>query len=84
MRKLFSLCGVIVLALLFVCACGNTEQNADVSELEGEWKVGGVYVKGYLIDVNDVEDIAGIYDGYRLTINEDGSFVYLMKILEFM
>ncbi len=43
----------------------------------GTWKVGGIYFKGNLIDINDNDAIESIYDTTMITFNEDGTFVYL-------
>ena len=43
----------------------------------GTWKVGGIYYKGHLIDINDNDAIESMYDTTMITFNEDGTFVYL-------
>ena len=43
----------------------------------GTWKVGGIYYKGHLIDINDNDAIESMYDTTMITFNDDGTFVYL-------
>lgn len=45
----------------------------------GTWKVGGIYYRDKLIDINDNEALQSMYKTTMITFNEDGSFVYLKK-----
>lgn len=55
----------------------NEETHEGYSAIGGTWKVGGIYYKGYLIDINDNDTIKSMYDTSMITFNEDGTFVYL-------
>lgn len=57
----------------------DTPDGYDV--VGGTWKVRGVYIKGHLIDTTDVEAIESMYETIMVTFNDDGSFVYLQKII---
>ena len=66
--------------LIFLTACGSGSSGPDVSGIVGDWTVRGFFYNGRLVDVNDVEGAEDLYDGMRLSINEDGSFVYLNSV----
>ena len=74
------LSAVLCILMLCLAACGSGTNNVDVSGLTGNWTVRGIYYNGHLLDVNDVEELEDLYDVMRLTINEDGSFVYLNNV----
>ena len=46
----------------------------------GSWTVGGIYIDGQLIDVNDNADIKSMYKNTLLVFNDDGTFDYLVKL----
>lgn len=45
--------------------------------LSGLWSVCGIYIEGKLIDVNDNEVLADLYDTDYLSISDDGTFEFL-------
>ena len=51
----------------------------DIQAMEGTWEVRGIYYKGNLIDISDVDGLEDLYDTTMLTFNDDGTFVYLNK-----
>lgn len=56
----------------------STCSTADGYELlDALWSPGGIYVDGKLIDLNDNETIAGMYDANYLTFSGDGTFEFI-------
>ncbi len=49
----------------------------DVQLMAETWVVGGLYYKDKLYDVSDEESLENLYDTTMLTLNDDGTFVYL-------
>ena len=58
-------------------ASGQAITDDDIRSMTGTWIVGGIYYRGSLIDVHDEEALEDLYDSTMLTLNDDGSFVYL-------
>ncbi|MBP3413596.1 MAG: hypothetical protein J6L81_00145 [Clostridia bacterium] len=75
-----------MIAALF-CGCSSSQSDDEAlgaepqRALSGTWVVGGIYLDGKLIDVNDAEGIASIYGNQLITFDEEGNFSYLNLFL---
>ena len=68
----------LLLLILLLTACGAESRetvSAEAGEyLRGTWTVGGVMYNNMLIDVQDVPEIAELYEGKYYQFSDDGSF----------
>ena len=74
MKRLLS---IIICMMFLLASCGGGTDSSAAAGVAGDWELGGIYYNGRLIDINDVPGLDG---NEHLTINEDGSFVYLRSV----
>lgn len=57
----------------------TTEEAAEGYDILGGrlWKVGGLYYRNKIIDINDNDALADLYDSTFLSFDSDGSFMYI-------
>lgn len=77
MKTMKRLLGIIICVMFLLASCGGETDSSDAAGLTGDWELGGIYYNGRLIDINDVPGLDG---NEHLTVNEDGSFVYLRSV----
>lgn len=86
---------VLSIFFLCCCSLTNQEilyamdedSAATDSSLEGSWVIGAVDFDenenpalNAIVDIADSEELLDLYDGYSLTLNTDGTFVYKMNV----
>lgn len=86
--SIFILCFIVVSSQEEISYAKYEETEAlDPDNLEGLWIIGAIDygknndLKGNsTIDINESKDLSDLYDGYSLTLNSDGTFVYKKNI----
>lgn len=67
----------IFMVLMILCSCSAAGAENSSNEMEGTWKVGAVISNGMVIDINDVDELASMYEYYYLHLKNDSSFSYI-------